>query len=217
VAAPDGIQVWDISSLPARRAAEEQFARKVAAMPAERQAEAVAERLRELNPGFDGRHSAKVEAGRVVSFSVNSDAVSDITPVRALAGLKELVLSGSTPQKGRVTDLSPLRGTGVTRLSLHETAVEDLSPLAGMRLEFLGIDNSRVSDLSLLAGASVGTLGLGGIPAEDLSALKDVNDLAELYLSADQIARHRGTLKALRASVRLNGRPLREALGPDPK
>ena len=72
----------------------------VAALPAEKQVEAVSKKLMELNPGFDGNVGGagakgnsgppKIENGVVTELAFVTDNVSDISPVRALAGLKVL-------------------------------------------------------------------------------------------------------------------------------
>ena len=62
----------------------------VAAKPAEKQLEAVAKKLQELNPRFDGKETHTVENGVVTEFQFASDHVTDISPVRALPQLKKL-------------------------------------------------------------------------------------------------------------------------------
>ena len=65
------------------------------ALPAEKQIEAVSKKLMELNPGFDGKVTGsdgkatpKIENGVVTELGFVTDNVTDISPVRALAGLK---------------------------------------------------------------------------------------------------------------------------------
>ena len=64
--------------------------RDAKALPAEKQIEAVSKKLMELNPGFDGKNdkAPKIERGVVTGFGFSTDNVTDISPVRALAGLK---------------------------------------------------------------------------------------------------------------------------------
>ena len=50
----------------------------------------------------------------------------------------------------RVSDLSPLTGTCLTSLAIHNTQVSDLSPLQGMSLTTLHLEGSAVTDLSPL-------------------------------------------------------------------
>src|SRR3954451_9706102 len=90
---------------------------QVAGMPAEKQVEAVAARLTELNPGPICKLTHKVEKGVVTEVKlewnrfVGSDVV-DISPVRALRGARKFDCS-----KTLVADLSPLRGMKLTSLN----------------------------------------------------------------------------------------------------
>src|SRR5947209_8086761 len=102
-------------------------------MPAEKQVKAVAAKLKELNPGFDGKVTHKVEEGAVTSLAFLTDHVTDISPVRGLARLRVLDCRG-TPHKGRLADLTPLKGIKLTYLHCDATQVADLSPLKDMKL-----------------------------------------------------------------------------------
>ena len=76
--------------------------KEVAAMPAEKQVEAVAKKLQELNPGFDGKVTpSPIENGVVTELQFLTDNVTDISPVRALAGLKALCAGGSHHGQGQ--------------------------------------------------------------------------------------------------------------------
>lgn len=149
----------------------EEWVRAVAALPVDRQPGAVVAKLRELNPEYDGEvNRLGFEDGRVTEFAILTDAVSDIRPIRALAGLRHLNLIGSAPGRGRLTDLSPIhglplkvlniwqnprlvdlspaRGMSLTLFQAGDTAVEDLSPLVGMPIDILAVNNCRVRDLT---------------------------------------------------------------------
>ena len=69
-------------------------------MPADKQVEAVAAKLKELNPGFDGKVTHKIEGGVVTELEFLTDNVTDISPVRALTGLRKLNCSGTPGQEG---------------------------------------------------------------------------------------------------------------------
>src|SRR5262249_16886734 len=58
--------------------------KQVAALPAEKQVEAVAAKLKERNPGFDGKVSHTVEGGVVTELTFRTNNVTDLAPVRAL-------------------------------------------------------------------------------------------------------------------------------------
>jgi formylglycine-generating enzyme required for sulfatase activity len=131
----------------------------VAALPAEEQVKAVADKLKDLNPGFDGRlENVQVKDGVVTGLGFVVDRVTDISPLRALPGLIKLRCDGSGWGKGRLADLSPLKGLKLTHLSVWSTKASDLSPLAGMKLTFLSCAGSPVADLAPLRG----------MPLEDL-------------------------------------------------
>ena len=66
------------------RKVDDAWLKQVAALPAEKQVEAVAAKLKELNPGFDGKVTHKIEGGVVTELSFVTDKVTDISPVRAL-------------------------------------------------------------------------------------------------------------------------------------
>ncbi|HEV3255341.1 MAG TPA: protein kinase [Gemmataceae bacterium] len=179
-----------------RAKVDDAWLKQVAAMPAERQVEAVVKKLKELNPGFDGRVTHKIENGVVTDLEFLTDNVTDISPVRALAGLKVLTCADHAQGKGRLSDLSPLKGMPLTMLNcnfnmqlanlsplkdmkltgLHcgGTLVSDLSPLRGMKLAFLNCWNTPVSDLSPLKGMPLTSLTCQYTPVTDLSPLKDM-------------------------------------------
>ncbi len=142
----------------------QKWMKDVAALPAEKQVEAVAKKLQELNPGFDGvvmgkeeNGTPKIERGVVTELGFLTDNVTDVSPVRALAKLKVLRCSSSGNGKGKLADLSPLTGTSLTALYLHGTNVSDLSPLKGMSLTKLSMSwSTKVFDLSPLQGMRSG-------------------------------------------------------------
>ena len=128
----------------------EKWMKEVAALPAEKQVEAVVKRLRELNPGFDESPWYNIEDGVVTELRFAADNVTDISPVRALTGLQIFSCNGSGPSTGKLSDLSPLAGLRLTHLACSQSHVSDLSPLAGMPLTELCCDHTQVSDLSPL-------------------------------------------------------------------
>ena len=139
----------------------EQWMKDVQAMTAEKQIEAVSKKLMELNPGFDGkvtdsagRGTPKIEAGVVTQYGFYTAKVTDISPVRALSGLKSLRCTGLS-QGGagdrKLTNLSPLSGMHLTFLDCtHNYQLFDLSPLKEMSLLDLHCFSTQVSDLSPL-------------------------------------------------------------------
>jgi Leucine-rich repeat (LRR) protein len=146
--------------------------KEVSVQPAEKQVEAVAKKLQELNPGFNGKVWPKVEDGAVVQLIFDTDSVTDISPVRALARLTGLHCHGTSFGRGKLSDLSPLKGMSLTDLNCGWTQVSDLSPLKGMRLERLNCDGDPVSDLSPLEGMSLTELICDATRVSDLSPLQ---------------------------------------------
>src|SRR5262249_17369492 len=141
----------------------------VAALPVEKQVEAVERRLRELNPEFRGNVESGIHEGKVVWLRFLSDRVTDISPVRALEGLESLDCGGSAPRKGRLSDLAPPRGLGLKHLGCVESQVSDLEPLRGMPLEYLNCYGTGVDSLSALDGMKLVSLTIQGTSVSDLS------------------------------------------------
>ena len=85
---------------------------------------------------------------------VNSNSVSDLSPLADLTTLRSLNLSGND-----ISHVSTLTGlTNLTELVLSNNSVSDLSPLAGLtNLRLLSLFNNSVSDLAPL----VANTGLG--------------------------------------------------------
>ena len=160
----------------------DQWVKEIRELPVEKQGEAVAKKLQELNPGFDGQVTPKVEGGVITELKFVSDQVSNIAPVSALKDLKILSCRGSAKQdkgawrqtKGVLSDLSPLTGMRLSELDCFSTNVADLSPLKGMPLQKLVCGQTRVSDLSSLRGMPLTLLNLNGTPIADLSPLRDL-------------------------------------------
>ena len=167
---------------------------EVATLPAQKQVEAVAGKLKERNPDFDGKVTPTIDDGVVTGVDFSTDQVSDISPLRALTGLRTLRCAGTHGKKGglvdlsprsrawkltsldfyvsQVSDLSPLRGMPLTSLNCGHSPVSDLAPLAGMKLTALDCYLSRVSDLAPLAGMPLTYLKCGCWRVSNLSRLE---------------------------------------------
>jgi serine/threonine protein kinase len=146
--------------------------RSVAALPAEEQVKAVAARLKELNPGFDGKVEPTIDNGVVTGLKFHTDEVDNIEPVRALKGLKSLECPGNDLSTGKLADLSPLKGMPLTSLKIGNSQVRDLEPLKGMPLTTLWMSRSQVRDLAPLKGMKLENLEAEVIPASDLTPLQ---------------------------------------------
>jgi eukaryotic-like serine/threonine-protein kinase len=148
---------------------EAPWLKEVAALPPGQQAKAVAARLKERNPGFDGNVFCKIEDGVVTGLELHGKAVTDLSPLRALPGLRWFNCGGT-----RVADLSPLKDTPLTELYCRDTRVSDLSPLRGMRLKHLDCGGTAVADLSPLKDTPLTTLFCSDTQVSDLSPLKNL-------------------------------------------
>jgi serine/threonine protein kinase len=174
----------------------QQWVKEVAVMPAEGQVEAVVKKLRELNPGFDGKVTGwyqgqgtpVIEAGVVREVGFSTDDVTDISPIRALTGLRRLGCSGQkltdlTPLSGLrleclycndnpITDISPLKNLPLKELYFSNSTLEDISVLKGMKLEVLFLALEKLKEISALSGMPLRRLGIDGTQVADLSPLK---------------------------------------------
>lgn len=194
---------------PAKAKVDEAWPKKVAAMPAEKQVEAVAKKLQELNPGFDGTVTHTVDGGVVASFGFITDNVTDISPVRALPRLRGLGCGGDRAgRKGKLADLSPLKDMQLTQLWCYNSRVADLSPLMGMRLTILSCWGTQVADLSPLKGMPLTTLSCEHTTVSDLSVLKDT---PLRQLSCDfKLFRDADILRSIKTLEMINGKPVKE-------
>jgi formylglycine-generating enzyme required for sulfatase activity/serine/threonine protein kinase/Leucine-rich repeat (LRR) protein len=172
----------------------QQWIKDVAAMPAEKQIDAVSKKLMELNLGFDGKvadwngtATPKIENNVVTEFAIVTDNVTDISPVRALSGLKKLWSYGSRPGAGQFSDLSQIRGMPLTHLSFANTQVSDMSPLVGMPLTYLTCSDTQVTDLSPSRSMKLTTLYCGNTQVADLSPLRGM-PLSVLFCGNTRVA-----------------------------
>jgi Leucine-rich repeat (LRR) protein len=177
------------------------------ALTPEQQIARVITRLRQLNPGFDGREKHKTEHGAVVELAFSALAVRDLSPLRELSDLKRLHLSPWPGQVGRgaLADLGPLKGIALTTLNCANTQVSDLLPLYGMKLESLYCNNTAVSNLLPLEGMPLATLNCSGARITDLSLLASL-PLREL--SCDFVTnRDSALLRGIKTLEKINGLP----------
>ncbi|SFJ33247.1 PEGA domain-containing protein [Planctomicrobium piriforme] len=165
----------------------EQWLKEVPFLPAESQVEAVRKKLVELNPDFDGKVTPMIEGGIVTEFRFYSDNITDISPVQAFRGLKLLACRGSEAGRGRLSDLSPLKGLQLTSLRCFETRVADLSPLRGMPLTDLNCAGTPVSDLTPLKGMKLTKLICYRTQVTNLAPLQGM-PITELWCGENNLA-----------------------------
>jgi serine/threonine protein kinase/Leucine-rich repeat (LRR) protein len=168
----NGRRIVRISKEAKPLAAAAEWEKHVATLPAAEQVQAVARRLKELNPGFDKHVTPTFKYAQVVGLKFNTDAVEDISPLRALKALERLECTGSSERQGKLADLSPLRGLPLTWLEIADNPVSDLSPLRGMPLTELNCRRTQVEDLSPLDGMKLNGLDVWKAPVSDLGPLR---------------------------------------------
>ncbi|MFA6562194.1 MAG: protein kinase [Verrucomicrobiia bacterium] len=187
---------------------DEAFAAAVAALSPQDQIRRVIARLQELNPGFSGKGSYKIENNAVAELTISTTGtlvptvgVTDMTPIKTLKGLQRLVLAPLKPgEQGALADLSALSGMTLTWLSCHgNPQLQDLSPLKDMPLTGLTCGGTLVKDLTPLSAMRLATLGINDTPVEDISALNGM-PLAVLWCQNSKVA----------DLTPLKGAPLRE-------
>ena len=178
----------------------QQWMKSVADLPADRQVTAVAEKLQELNPAFDGKlmgwnmeGTPVIVDGVVKVLEFYSFNVTDISPVRALTNLSYLTCAGRELgwgkwEDGKLADLSPLKGMPLVQLNVRSNQISDLTPLAGMKLQSLDCTRSKVTDLTPLNGMPLEYLWLHGVTGvRNLSPLKGM-PLTALSLVETQVS-----------------------------
>lgn len=154
---------------------QQAFFDHVATLPADKQAQAVADKLAEVNPGFGGKYSFTELKQQVVYFRVDTTQISDIWPLRALDSLTMVECYGGS--MGKLTSLAPLAGMNLTKLRCNNNPISDLSPLEGMPLELLNCSQTNVEDLTPLRG-----LPLRAVIFRFCPKLKDLSPLQGMKL-----------------------------------
>jgi Leucine-rich repeat (LRR) protein/tRNA A-37 threonylcarbamoyl transferase component Bud32 len=169
------VRLWSLPPpAPGAGPGDEAWVKAVAALPAEEQVREVAARLKERNPGFGGKVTPKIADGVVTGLQFLTDEVTDVAPLRALPGLKQLWCNGSDVGKGKLADLGPLRGLSLDYLDCMRTRVVSLAPLKGMPLTRLYCAHTQVADLGPLRGMPLTGLWCDDTQVADLAPLRDM-------------------------------------------
>ncbi len=163
---------------------------------------AVSAQLRARNPGFNGEiTNIKKDGFKVLRVGICTDAVANLSPLKALPGLEELMCTGSGHGTARLADLRPLTGLKLHLLHLNNNSqITDLSPLKTMPLHHLNLWGWGGSDLSPLRGMPLVTLNCGSSPVSDLKPLADLplENLVLNYTKVTDLSPLKGTwLKTL--------------------
>ncbi len=186
-----------------------QWMKDVQALPAAEQITAVSKKLVELNPQFDGsitaipgREIAQFQNGAVAEIMFSAEHIVDLSPVRALSGLRALELLRSRNARSQIQDLSPLSGLPLGRLAFGYTMVTDLSPLAGMPLKTLNLESTRITDLTPLKGMPLTGLNCQTTQVADLSPLQECKSLVSLNVRASRVTPAAVAARTVRSSRR---------------
>jgi serine/threonine protein kinase len=131
-------------------------------------------KMRELNPGFDGKEKYTVEDDFITELSFSSVGVRNLWPLCALTHLRMLRCSGDVTNRhrGELADLSALAELPLEEVDCSWTNVEDLGPLAKLKLKSLNCSNTRVRSLAALKSLPLVELDISGTGVNDLTPLK---------------------------------------------
>jgi len=186
---------------------DDDFTRSIAKLPPDQQVKKVIDKLKELNPGYNGEmnYPPIIEGGEVTELSFESERLRNVTPVRALTGLRRLIFSAEN-RASPLIDVAPLRSLAkLEHFSLDCGPLRDLGQLRGLAFGSLTVDNNRelydisglkdwnvknfqcswtkVADLSpLRTQKDLQRLRIDGCPVTDLSPLEDLNSLHHLMM-----------------------------------
>ena len=123
----------------------------------------------------------KTVGGRLV----NSNSISDLSPLSGLTKLESLNLEANS-----IADVSALSGlTSLTYLNLYKNSISDISALSGLTsLTWLNLFNNSITDVSALSGlTNLEGLNLINNSIADVSALSGLTNLEYLYLISNSI------------------------------
>ena len=117
---------------------------------------------------------------------INSNSVSDLSPLAELTHLTELLL-----HYNNITDISPVVGlTNLTFLWLEGNNITDISPVADLtHLTRLDFGRNSISDISAIAGlTNVTSLWLWGNKISDITAVAGLTNLRQIGLWNNKIS-----------------------------
>jgi Leucine-rich repeat (LRR) protein len=179
-----------INDKPAEHAlgVSDAWVKEMSAKPAPQQLQAVMDKLKALNPGFDGKEThAFDEAGKaVIELNFCTDKLTNISPVRALTSLHKLRCTGTLTANGeplgQLYSLIALKGLKLTWLDCScNGQLSSLGPLKGMPLDELHCNQTKASDLSPLKGMKLRVLTCQR-PAPDSAYVSDLSPLEGMPL-----------------------------------
>jgi Leucine-rich repeat (LRR) protein len=187
------------------------WVQQVQAMAPADQVKAVAAELRKRNPGFDGQVTPAIENDQVMGVQFRTDAVTDLTPLQALPHLHALVATGSAAGKGKLADLSPLKGLRLGTLFVGNNPIASLEPVRDMPLQEVALSHSQVKDVTPLRGAKrLRTFNADFTPIRDLTPLQGL-PLQNISLKGTPVADFRPLTKSPLRQLNCDFQPHRDA------
>ena len=112
----------------------------------------------------------------------NADKIPSLDHVRSQRNLTTLRVLGTQHERGKITDLSPLRGLPLRDIEFGNLPITDLSPLEGLNLATVSLHLPEATDFRVLADMKeLRSLKISG-PVTDLSFLANKERLTDLYL-----------------------------------
>ena len=121
----------------------------------------------------------------LIKLRLAGNSISDVSPLSNLTGLTEMDI-----QSNSISNVSPLSNlTRLTSLDLELNSISDASPLSNLTgLTSLDISRNSMSDLSPLSGLiHIKHLSLWGNSISDVSPLSDLTGLTSLELQGNNI------------------------------
>lgn len=148
----------------------DQWVQSVAVLPADKQLEVVKVKLKSLNLDFDekfygaygDRGTPGIVDGNVVELQIIDNAVTDLSPLRALSKLNLFACTGrnANPDEPPL-DLSPLNGMQIRSLGIH-SRILDLSTVKGLPVIEMSCMGAGITDLTPISDMQLQGLGLSG-------------------------------------------------------
>ena len=118
--------------------------------------------------------------------NVNSNHISDLSPLSDLTNLRSLYLGNND-----ISNITPLSNlTNLTTLNLNDNFVSDITPLSNLiNLTTLDLGNNDISDITLLSNLiNLTTLDLGNNDISDITLLSNLINLTNLALGNNDIS-----------------------------
>lgn len=112
----------------------------------------------------------------------NANKIPSLDHVRSQRNLTTLRVLGTQHERGKITDLSPLRGLPLRNVEFGNLPITDLTPLSGLNLATASLHLPEATDFRVLADMKeLRSLKISG-PVTDLSFLANKEGLTDLYL-----------------------------------